>query len=152
MKYQYFAVVYSAAAAVSFSAPSPAHSTPASHYAAAEAAPAWRLPATGWTQRFKSTQSAARKWEIGYLTLSAIDTIETIDCLRRDICTEANPLFGKHPKASKLIVAKIAFGAVHFAVFNHANARNPKTALRFAQISAGVQGSVVLLNARFAFK
>ena len=98
-----------------------------------------------------SSKSAALKWELSYLALSAIDTAQTIDCLNRGTCSEANPLFGKHPTPSKLIAAKLAAGALHFAVFTHTNARDSKTALRFAQISAGVQGGVVLLNARFMF-
>jgi hypothetical protein len=100
----------------------------------------------------ESRRAAALKWEIGYLALSALDTYQTVDCLNKGICSEANPLFGKHPKPAKLIAAKLAAGAIHFAVFTHANARDSKTALRFAQISAGIQGSVVLLNARFMFK
>lgn len=98
-----------------------------------------------------ATRSAAMKWELGYLALSAIDAAQTISCLERGICREGNPLFGAHPKASKLILAKLGLGAVHFGAFTLINQRNPKAALRVAQISAGVQGGVVLLNSRFAF-
>ena len=89
---------------------------------------------------------------MGYLALSAVDAAETISCLHRDICEEGNPLFGKHPSATKLIVAKFGLGLVHFAVFSRLNDRNPKAALRLAQVSCAVQGGVVLLNARFSFK
>jgi hypothetical protein len=99
-----------------------------------------------------STRSAALKWEMSYLALSAIDTVQTIDCLHRDICDEGNPLFGKHPSAAKLILAKVGFGAAQFALFRHINDRDPKAALRVAQISCVVQGGVVLLNARVTFK
>lgn len=130
MRYQEF-VAGAAAAALSIGVPAPAR-----------AQSAWGKEAT---------QSAALKWELSYLALSAIDTAQTISCLDKGICSEANPLFGKHPSTGKLIAAKVALSAVHFAIFNHVNGHNPKGALRFAQISAGVQGSVVLLNARFTF-
>lgn len=101
---------------------------------------------------FEQDRSTALKWEIGYLALSAIDAAETIHCLNRGTCREANPIFGKRPSATKLILAKSALGLIHFAAFRHLNKDNPRAALRYAQISAGVQGGVVLLNARIAFK
>jgi hypothetical protein len=98
------------------------------------------------------SRGEARKWEAAYLTLSAIDAAETIHCLRHDQCEEANPLFGKHPGAAKLIAGKVALGAIHFAVFERLNGRNPRAAMRFAQVSVAVQGGVVLFNARIFFK
>jgi len=98
------------------------------------------------------TRSSALKWELSYLALSAIDTAQTINCLKRDICEEGNPLFGKHPSSKKLIAAKIGLGAVHFALFTRLNDHNPKAAMRLARVSFAVQGTVVGLNARFMFK
>src|SRR6476646_6589176 len=63
---------------------------------------------------WQGTSSAGLQWELSYLALSAIDTAQTVDCLRRNQCEEANPLFGKHPSSGKLIAAKLAFGAAHF--------------------------------------
>jgi hypothetical protein len=117
-------------AALSFAAPEPAIAEPT------------------WEAR----QSTALKWELGYLALTAIDTAQTIDCLNRDICSEGNPIFGKHPSSKKLILAKVGLGAVHFAIFNHINQRNPGAAMRIAQVSCAVQGGVVLLNARITFR
>ena len=102
-----------------------------------------------WAEDSKST---ALRWELSYLALSAIDTGQTIDCLQRDMCEEANPLFGKHPKPLELIAAKVALGAAHFVVFDHLNDRNSHAALRFAQGSVLIQGGVVLLNARFTIR
>jgi hypothetical protein len=130
MRYQWLAGAF-AGATLSLAVPSPAFAESAS--------------------RFEVTKSAALKWEIGYLVLSAIDAGQTITCLERGICKEANPLFGKHPKARTIIAAKVIGGAAHFVLFNRLNERSPKTALRVAQISAGLQGGVVLLNARFTF-
>jgi len=97
------------------------------------------------------TRSAALKWELGYLGLSAIDAGQTIHCLDRGICEEGNPIFGKHPSAKKLILAKVGLGAIHFAAFTALNDRNPRAALRLAQVSCAVQGGVAMLNARFMF-
>jgi hypothetical protein len=99
-----------------------------------------------------STRSAAYKWEMGYLGLSAIDAAETISCLNRDVCSEGNPIWGSHPSTGKIIAAKVGLGLIHFAAFKYIVDRSPKTALRLAEISAGVQGGVVLLNAHFAFR
>lgn len=99
----------------------------------------------------EDTRSAALKWEIGYLALSAIDAAQTIHCLKRDICAEGNPIFGKDPSTKKLILGKVGLGLAHFAVFSRINDRNPKAALRLAQVSCAVQGGVVLVNARFSF-
>jgi hypothetical protein len=97
------------------------------------------------------TRNAAVQWEIAYLGLSAIDAAQTISCLRREVCHEGNPLFGKHPSTGKLIAAKVGLGLAHVALFKYVYDRSPKTALRAAQISAGLQGGVILLNARFGF-
>jgi hypothetical protein len=102
--------------------------------------------------RIEETRSAALKWEVGYLALSALDAAETIHCLDRGTCKEGNPIFGKHPSTEKLILAKVGFGLLHFVAFDHMNSRNPRTAMRFAQVSCAVQGGVVLLNLRVAFR
>jgi hypothetical protein len=97
------------------------------------------------------TARAALRWEVSYLALSAIDAAQTINCLDRNVCSEANPIFGKHPSAEALIAVKAGLGLVHFAAFKHTLHRNPKAALRLAQISCMVQGTVVGLNARMIF-
>jgi hypothetical protein len=97
------------------------------------------------------TKSAALKWELGYLALSAIDTAQTIDCLNRELCVEGNPILGKHPSSLKLIAGKVGLGLLHFTAFSRINDKNPRGALRVAQISCALQGTVVGLNARFTF-
>ena len=130
MRYQFLAICSSVALSLSAASPACAQS-------------AWNA---------ESTKSAALKWEIGYLALSAIDAGETIHCLNRNMCDEANPIFGKHPSTKTLILAKIGLGAIHFAAFSALNDRNPKSALRLAQVSCGVQGGGAMLNARFSFR
>jgi len=120
------------AAALALSVPAPALAQTAGHEA--------------------DTRSAALKWEIGYLALSAIDAAQTVECLERGRCEEANPIFGEHPSSKKILLAKIGIGVAHFALFTHLNRRNPKVALRLAQVSLAVQGTAVGLNARFTFK
>lgn len=102
--------------------------------------------------RIERAQQAARNWEHAYLALSAIDAAETIYALDHDLAEEANPLLGKHPSTAKIIAVKVAVGAAHYALFTYANDRNPKSALRFAQVSAIMQGGVVGLNLRVVFK
>lgn len=117
---------------------------------AAHAQAAWQ-PGGNAYSRNAATKSAALKWELGYLALGAIDTAETIDCLKRDICIEGNPILGKRPSAAKLIGLRVGLSLLHYSVFSRVNDRNPKGALRLAQISCALQGTVVGLNARFIF-
>lgn len=103
-------------------------------------------PVIDASAKFRATQKAALKWEVGYLVLSAVDAVQTIDCVHRNACEEANPIFGKHPSAARVILTKAGVGLAHFLVFRELNKRNPKSALRAAQFSAGLQGTFVVLN------
>jgi hypothetical protein len=78
------------------------------------------------------TRSAALKWELGYLALSAVDAGQTIHCLDRGICEEGNPIFGRHPSAKTLIIAKVGLGALHFVAFKASTTatRAPRCAWR----------------------
>lgn len=98
-----------------------------------------------------ATASAALKWEMAYLGLSAIDAVQTIYCLERRKCTDANPIFGKRPSTETIIIAKLVGSGVQFALFNEVLKKDPKVALRVAQISFALQGTVVALNARVVF-
>jgi hypothetical protein len=123
------------------------------------AALSFRVPISKWesekpTVRLGSlwqNQSAAMKWETTYLALSAVDAVQTIRCLKRGLCEEGNPIFGKHPSAGTLIASKLGSGLLHYVLINELNRRDPRMALRTAQISAGLQGGVVAMNARLAF-
>lgn len=112
----------------------------------------WRLQEPSLPASNADLRSRALHWEIGYLALSGIDAAETITCLSKHTCHEGNPLLGKHPSAGKLVAIKLGAGLVHFLAFSRANQQNPRAALRIAQISCALQGGVVLLNARLAFK
>jgi hypothetical protein len=107
--------------------------------------------ATSIALKSTALKSTALKWEIAYLALSAIDAGQTIHCLRRDICEEVNPLFGKRPSTKTILLTKVGGGLAHFALFSYINNRNPTLALRAAQISVVGQGGTVLLNARIMF-
>lgn len=105
------------------------------------------------TSAFGATKSDAMKWEAGYQVLSAIDAAETIYCTKKiSGCEEANPLFGKHPSTAKIILTKVLIGGAHFILIDRMANRDPKAAMRIAQISVVLQGTVVGLNARIIFK
>lgn len=93
----------------------------------------------------------AKRWEIAYQALSAIDGIQTIDCLNRQVCTEANPIYGRNPSKGKVIGFKVAGGIIHYLIFDYIADRNPKAAKVFSKVSVIVQGGVVAANLRFAF-
>lgn len=98
------------------------------------------------------TRVAAIQSEAGFLALSAVDAMQTINCLNRNECVEINPLLGRHPSAAKIILVKAGMGALHFVAFKKEFDRNPTSALRLAQISCAIQGSVVRMNARMSFR
>lgn len=99
-----------------------------------------------------ATKADAMHWEMGFQVLSALDAAETIYCLRTSpTCEEANPLMGKHPSTLKIIAGKAIMGGLHFALVDHLADKNPRLALRVAQISVVFQGTVVGLNARIVF-
>src|SRR5947209_1892305 len=99
----------------------------------------------------QATKSAAYKWEAAFLALSAIDAAETISCLDRNRCTEGNFICGRHPLTGKIVATKLGLGLIHFGIFKLIVDHDPHTALRAAQVSAVVQGGVVLLNVHRAF-
>lgn len=104
------------------------------------------------TPAFAATPEDAMRWEMAYQGLSALDAAETIYCLKHvSGCEEANPLLGKHPGPAKIIASKIILGGLHFVLVSRLAHKNPKQALRIAQISVGFQGAVVGLNARIVF-
>jgi hypothetical protein len=92
------------------------------------------------------TRSDVMKWEAAFLVLSAADLAITVRCLERNECEEMNPVFGKHPKTSTLVLGKLVGGAIHFTAIDYISRRDPKLALRLAQISVVVQGGVVGFN------
>lgn len=147
MHYRHLACIVSAAVALALPSEAVAQ---AARSASAQPAPQDSAQASA-RYRWKQTKSAAYKWEATYLALSAIDGIQTIDCLNRHVCSEGNPIWGKHPSTTKVALGKVGAGLVHFIAFKLIADRDPKTALRAAQVSAVVQGGVVLLNARWAF-
>jgi hypothetical protein len=92
------------------------------------------------------TRSDVMKWEAAFLVLSAADLAITVRCLERNECEELNPIFGKHPKTSTLVGAKVGAGIVHYLAIDFIARRDPKLALRLAQVSVVVQGGVVGFN------
>lgn len=115
----------------------------------------WRLVANTTDRhsarwRLKTTREAAVTWEFGYHALSIVDTVQTMACLANETCVEGNPLMGKNPSKKNMVATKLAISAFQLGMFKYAYDRDPKTALRMAQISCAIQGTGVLLNARFA--
>jgi hypothetical protein len=104
------------------------------------------------TPALAATKADAMRTETVFLALSAVDLGQTVYCLDKvKGCEEANPIFGKHPKAWQLIAAKVAFGGLHFVLVDRLADKNPKAALRVAQVSVVLQGTIVGLNARVIF-
>lgn len=96
-------------------------------------------------------RKSAMRWETAYIVLTGVDLVQTVSCLKADTCEEANPLVGKHPNTTKLIATRVALSAAHFAFVHRLSRDHPAAALRFAQLSVGVQGAVVGLNFKTLF-
>ena len=102
-------------------------------------------------QAKEPTWEETKKLEMVYLTLSAVDAIQTIDCLNRNVCHEMNPIFGKHPSTERVIGTKIISGILHYLLIREIYEEDPRMARTIQYISIGIQGSVVAANLRFAF-
>jgi hypothetical protein len=99
-----------------------------------------------------ATRKAAMRWERTYLILSAIDTVQTVRCFKRDAsCVELNPLWPGKPSVERIIIGKLIGGAVHYAAVDFISRRNPKMAKTIAQVSVAVQGAGVVFNLRTDF-
>ena len=96
--------------------------------------------ADGFTQR-----------EIAFQALNLADAAQTISCVNRSVCREANPIFGANPSAGKVIGIKAGFGAVHYVLARFLNDRNPRAAKIFQIATIAIQGGVVAANLRFTF-
>lgn len=112
---------------------------------AAEPADGYRIE----TQDDK-TRRAAMRWETAFVILSAADLAITVQCIEAKKCEEANPIAVGH-STTKMIAIKSALTLGHFLFVKRLAKDNPKAALRFAQVSVGIQGSIVGLNIRTAF-
>jgi hypothetical protein len=98
-----------------------------------------------WAQ-WRATRRDAMRWEMGYFALSAVDAAQTIDCLHAHTCHEVNPIYGRHPSTARIILTKLAGGAVHYWLFKGMNKKNPWEARLAAQLSVGLQGFIVGIN------
>lgn len=99
-----------------------------------------------------ATKADVMKWELGYQVLNIADVAATAICLHQPTCEETNPIFGKHPKVWKLVAAKVVFGGLHYVLIDKLADKDTKTALRIAQVSVLLQGTVVGLNIRATFR
>jgi hypothetical protein len=129
-----------AAAALAAATPAFAQAIPDSSY---------RLPPAELLDR-EATRRAAMRWEAAYVVLSAADLVMTVQCLEARKCTEANPLAKSH-STTKMIAIKSALTLGHVLFVRRLADRNPKAALRIAQVSVGLQGTVVGLNVKAVF-
>jgi hypothetical protein len=115
---------------------------------AASAEP-WKAPPGGHTA--EEYRRNATRWEMAFVGLSVIDTLQTAECINRGRCDEGNPIYGRHPSVGKLVAIKAAGVAAHYGIFRYLNARNPINSRSWAIGAAVVTGGAVALNARFMF-
>jgi hypothetical protein len=102
-------------------------------------------------KRYDSVRKDATRWEIAYQVLNVVDAAQTIDCLKRKVCVEANPLLGKRPSTEKIVGVKSAVGVIHWFLFTKIRKHDPYKARTMARVSVVLQGSVVAANMRFTF-
>jgi len=86
----------------------------------------------GAEERLAKVRRSAKRWEAAYLTLNAIDAIQTSlsPCLKAKTCEEGNPIMrgilGKHPKPLATFALKAAVAGVQFWQFNKTLKHNPE--------------------------
>lgn len=96
------------------------------------------------------TEKEVMKWETGFVVSSALDLAITVQCIEAGKCVEANPLAKSH-STTEMIAIKSVLTLGHYLFVKRLAKRNPKAALRFAQVSVGIQGGVVGLNLATVF-
>lgn len=91
-------------------------------------------------------------WETAYIALSVVDAVQTCDALRRGVAVEMNPLIGRAPSCGKIVAWKSALTGIQYLLFSHTRTRHPRAARLAAQLSVGLQGTVVGLNMRYTLR
>jgi hypothetical protein len=93
----------------------------------------------------------AEEW--AFQALNVADKVITADCLRRDICSERNPLLGRNPSNGRLALAGLGEGVLHAAATSylqdHASAR---TVRLWEHVSVAVGAGVVAWNLHVRFR
>lgn len=113
------------------------------------AAEPWQPPRGGHTA--EEYRRNATHWEMAFLALSVVDTVQSAECISHHRCREGNPLLGHHPSVGRLLLTRGVGDLAHYGIFRYLNARNPIQARSWAIGSTIVQGGVVALNVRYAF-
>ena len=92
-----------------------------------------------------------RKLEAAFQVLNIVDTLQTISCLQRRVCHEANPILGKRPGTMKLIGYKLASGALHVGITDLLIKHDQAMVKPWLYATVVVQGGVVGFNMRTMF-
>ena len=92
-----------------------------------------------------------KKLEAAFQVLNIVDTLQTISCLQRRVCHEANPILGKRPGTMKLIGYKLASGALHVGITDLLMKHDQAMVKPWLYATVVVQGGVVGFNMRTIF-
>lgn len=101
-------------------------------------------------RRAERQQRSVDRLEFTYQVLNIIDGVQTISCMQKPNCHEANPLLGRRPSTSTVIGFKAGMGLAHYLLYRLIS-RDPKLALRFEIGTVIFQGGAVGLNFRHSF-
>lgn len=89
--------------------------------------------------------------EVIFQILNVVDTVQTIDCLNRNVCHEMNPILGRNPSTHKLIGIKALSGGIH-AIGTHLFKEFAPSGVDAFQItSLIVQSGAVVWNVQHSF-
>jgi Domain of unknown function (DUF5658) len=92
-----------------------------------------------------------RELEFAFQVLNFVDAVQTIDCLNRSICSEANPIMGRHPSTGRVILVKASAGVFHYAVTRYFLKKHPEWVDEWLITTVVVQGGVVMWNLQHRF-
>jgi hypothetical protein len=93
----------------------------------------------------------ATRWMIAGLAMSAADAVITDSCLRKNVCTEVNPIYGSRPSTAKLFGMKAGIGAMQWLYFTHLRRKNPAAARSYARTTLVVNAGLVAFNFQHVF-
>lgn len=99
----------------------------------------------------KNRWKSVRNLEIAYQVLNLVDLAETISCIDRHRCVEANPMIGRNPSNGRLVGYKLATGAVHYVITRYLFNKHPDVLDEWMVGSLVLQGGVVMWNLQHCF-
>lgn len=103
------------------------------------------------SERDRHFRKRVLRREILFQVLNVVDTVQTVDCLNRQVCHEMNPILGRNPSTGKLIGIKALAGGIHALGTHLLREFAPSAVGTFQVTSLIIQSGAVVWNVQHSF-